>query len=180
MTVQVPRTSGCLNARLVGKSRLESSQQKPCGFLALPIDPHSGNATPESGRNPARLPKHSGAFGHRVSRKTAHDKYLISLTLGGPNLSSLTYDTSAYLDQGNMAATATLSPPSVTPPTYHRIVSPTLTIPVDPLQPIPVGLLACQRKWYTRDETLPTALTELSYGLYVQATPCCVNSQPHP
>ncbi|KAI0772057.1 alanyl-tRNA synthetase domain-containing protein [Trametes elegans] len=43
------------------------------------------------------------------------------------------------------AATATLSAPSVTPPTYHRIVSPTLTIPADPLQPIPVGLLACQR-----------------------------------
>ncbi|KAI0353467.1 alanyl-tRNA synthetase domain-containing protein [Trametes cingulata] len=43
------------------------------------------------------------------------------------------------------AATATLSPPSVTPPTYHRIVSDTLTIPSDPLQPIPVGLLACQR-----------------------------------
>ncbi len=61
------------------------------------------------------------------------------------------------------AATATLSPPSVTPPTYHRIVSPTLTIPADPLQSIPVGLLACQRKWCTRDETLlPTALTKLS------------------
>ncbi|KAI0368082.1 alanyl-tRNA synthetase domain-containing protein [Pilatotrama ljubarskyi] len=43
------------------------------------------------------------------------------------------------------AATATLSPPSVTPRTYHRIVSETLTIPSDPLQPVPVGLLACQR-----------------------------------
>ncbi|OJT09054.1 hypothetical protein TRAPUB_79 [Trametes pubescens] len=42
-------------------------------------------------------------------------------------------------------ATASLSPPSVTPPTYHRIVSDTLVIPSDPLQPIPVGLLACQR-----------------------------------
>ncbi|KAM5540333.1 hypothetical protein V8D89_005791 [Ganoderma adspersum] len=52
------------------------------------------------------------------------------------------------------AATATLSPPSVTPPTYHRIVSPTLTIPADPLQPIPVGLLACQRDPLLRD--LPT------------------------
>ncbi|KAL1937732.1 hypothetical protein VTO73DRAFT_12885 [Trametes versicolor] len=42
-------------------------------------------------------------------------------------------------------ATASLSPPSVTPQTYHRIVSDTLVIPSDPLQPIPVGLLACQR-----------------------------------
>ncbi|KAI0650248.1 hypothetical protein C8Q79DRAFT_901052 [Trametes meyenii] len=42
-------------------------------------------------------------------------------------------------------ATATLSPPPLTPPTYHRIVSDTLSIPSDPLKPIPVGLLACQR-----------------------------------
>ncbi|KAL7282265.1 hypothetical protein ACG7TL_003734 [Trametes sanguinea] len=52
-----------------------------------------------------------------------------------------------------MAATATLSPPSVTPPTYHRIVSPTLAIPTDPLQPIPVGLLACQRDPLLRELT---------------------------
>ncbi|KAI1786685.1 Threonyl/alanyl tRNA synthetase [Ganoderma leucocontextum] len=52
------------------------------------------------------------------------------------------------------AATASLSLPSVTPPTYHRIVSPTLTIPADPLQPIPVGLLACQRDPLLRE--LPT------------------------
>ncbi|KAI9069245.1 ThrRS/AlaRS common domain-containing protein [Trametes sanguinea] len=52
-----------------------------------------------------------------------------------------------------MAATATLSPPSVTPPTYHRIVSPTLSIPTDPLQPIPVGLLACQRDPLLRELT---------------------------
>ncbi len=44
------------------------------------------------------------------------------------------------------AATATLSPPRATPPTYHRIVSTTLKVPTDPLQPVPVGLLACQRK----------------------------------
>ncbi|EJF62794.1 hypothetical protein DICSQDRAFT_103029 [Dichomitus squalens LYAD-421 SS1] len=50
-------------------------------------------------------------------------------------------------------ATATLSPPSVTPPTYHRIVSPTLTIPSDPLKPIPVGLLACQRDPLLRELT---------------------------
>ncbi|TFK83888.1 ThrRS/AlaRS common domain-containing protein [Polyporus arcularius HHB13444] len=43
------------------------------------------------------------------------------------------------------AATATLSPPRATPPTYHRIVSTTLAVPTDPLQPVPVGLLACQR-----------------------------------
>ncbi|KAH7916079.1 ThrRS/AlaRS common domain-containing protein [Hygrophoropsis aurantiaca] len=44
-----------------------------------------------------------------------------------------------------MAASAILLPPSPTPPSYHRIVSPTLTIPSDPLSSIPVGLLACQR-----------------------------------
>lgn len=43
-----------------------------------------------------------------------------------------------------MAASVVLLPPT-TPRTYHRIVSPTLRIPTDPLQPIPVGLLACQR-----------------------------------
>ncbi|KDQ64264.1 hypothetical protein JAAARDRAFT_117058 [Jaapia argillacea MUCL 33604] len=32
-----------------------------------------------------------------------------------------------------------------TPPTYHRIISPTLQIPTDPTTSIPVGLLACQR-----------------------------------
>ncbi|KAJ8475139.1 hypothetical protein ONZ45_g15709 [Pleurotus djamor] len=41
-------------------------------------------------------------------------------------------------------ATAVLYP-SRTPETYHRIVSPTLTIPKDTQHPIPVGLLACQR-----------------------------------
>ncbi|KAH7930096.1 ThrRS/AlaRS common domain-containing protein [Leucogyrophana mollusca] len=44
-----------------------------------------------------------------------------------------------------MAASAILLPPTPTPPSYHRIVSPTLTIPSDPLLSIPVGLLACQR-----------------------------------
>ncbi|EIN10926.1 ThrRS/AlaRS common domain-containing protein [Punctularia strigosozonata HHB-11173 SS5] len=43
-----------------------------------------------------------------------------------------------------MAASALLLP-AQTPPTYHRIVSPTLTIPDDPATSIPVGLLACQR-----------------------------------
>ncbi|KAF9006426.1 ThrRS/AlaRS common domain-containing protein [Cyathus striatus] len=41
-------------------------------------------------------------------------------------------------------ATAILLPAS-TPQDYHRIVSPTLTIPSDPSISIPVGLLACQR-----------------------------------
>ncbi|KAI0774088.1 alanyl-tRNA synthetase domain-containing protein [Fomes fomentarius] len=41
--------------------------------------------------------------------------------------------------------TATLTLPSATPSNYHRIVSPTLKIPSDPLKPIPVGLIACQR-----------------------------------
>ncbi|PCH41494.1 ThrRS/AlaRS common domain-containing protein [Wolfiporia cocos MD-104 SS10] len=43
-----------------------------------------------------------------------------------------------------MSATVVLLPP-VTPPTYHRIVSPTLKVPDDPQFSIPVGLLACQR-----------------------------------
>ncbi|KAH9900035.1 alanyl-tRNA synthetase domain-containing protein [Cubamyces lactineus] len=65
------------------------------------------------------------------------------------------------------AATATLSPPSVTPPTYHRIVSPTLTIPADPLQPIPVGLLACQRDPLLRE-------------LATTAVSCRVSQSPAP
>lgn len=43
-----------------------------------------------------------------------------------------------------MAASALVLPP-VTPPDYHRIVSPSLRIPSDPQTSIPVGLLACQR-----------------------------------
>ena len=43
-----------------------------------------------------------------------------------------------------MAATALLIAPT-TPPDYHRIVSPTLSIPLDPHISVPVGLLACQR-----------------------------------
>lgn len=35
-------------------------------------------------------------------------------------------------------------PPS-TPADYHRIVSPTLTIPSEPDVTIPVGILTCQR-----------------------------------
>ncbi|KAI0751561.1 alanyl-tRNA synthetase domain-containing protein [Daedaleopsis nitida] len=48
------------------------------------------------------------------------------------------------------AAVATLTP-AVIPPTYHQIVSPTLKIPSDPLKPIPVGLLSCQRDPYLRE-----------------------------
>ncbi|KIJ70003.1 hypothetical protein HYDPIDRAFT_78700 [Hydnomerulius pinastri MD-312] len=44
-----------------------------------------------------------------------------------------------------MAAAAIVLSPSTTPPSYHRIVSPTLKVPSDPQQSIPVGLLACQR-----------------------------------
>ncbi|KAH7887799.1 alanyl-tRNA synthetase domain-containing protein [Phlebopus sp. FC_14] len=44
-----------------------------------------------------------------------------------------------------MAASAIVLAPSATPPSYHRIVSPTLKVPSDPSRPIPVGLLACQR-----------------------------------
>jgi hypothetical protein len=43
-----------------------------------------------------------------------------------------------------MAAAALVLPPT-TPEGYHRIVSPTLTIPHDTNISIPVGLLACQR-----------------------------------
>lgn len=43
-----------------------------------------------------------------------------------------------------MAATAQLLLPT-TPSTYHRIISPTLTIPTSDRSPVPVGLLACQR-----------------------------------
>ncbi|EPT03626.1 hypothetical protein FOMPIDRAFT_1040376 [Fomitopsis schrenkii] len=44
-----------------------------------------------------------------------------------------------------MATAVVLSPPTPTPPTYHRIVSPTLQVPADDKLSIPVGLLACQR-----------------------------------
>ncbi|KAL6309739.1 alanyl-tRNA synthetase domain-containing protein [Sparassis latifolia] len=54
-----------------------------------------------------------------------------------------------------MAASAVLLLP-VTPPTYHRIVSQTLSIPSDPQIPIPVGLLACQRDPLLRE--LPTTV----------------------
>jgi hypothetical protein len=43
-----------------------------------------------------------------------------------------------------MAAAALVLPPT-TPEGYHRIVSPTLTVPHDTNLSIPVGLLACQR-----------------------------------
>ena len=45
-----------------------------------------------------------------------------------------------------MAATTLLTVTApTTPPDYHRIVSPTLSIPSDPHISVPVGLLACQR-----------------------------------
>lgn len=58
-----------------------------------------------------------------------------------------------------MAASAILLP-LVTPPTYHRIVSPTLRIPSDPQVSIPVGLLACQRDPVLCD--LPTTVVSCS------------------
>ncbi|KAH9948348.1 hypothetical protein B0H21DRAFT_733864 [Amylocystis lapponica] len=60
-----------------------------------------------------------------------------------------------------MAAAAVLLPP-VTPPTYHRIVSPTLTIPSDPQVSIPVGLLACQRDPHLRDLVTVVVSSRLS------------------
>lgn len=48
-----------------------------------------------------------------------------------------------------MATVATLSLP-ITPPDYHRIISPTLRIPADPSISIPVGILACQRTQFNR------------------------------
>ncbi|EGN93085.1 hypothetical protein SERLA73DRAFT_79128 [Serpula lacrymans var. lacrymans S7.3] len=56
-----------------------------------------------------------------------------------------------------MAATGLLLLPT-TPPSYHRIVSPTLTIPTDPQLPIPVGLLACQRKHLPSPASHPPTL----------------------
>ncbi|KAK0230890.1 ThrRS/AlaRS common domain-containing protein [Armillaria fumosa] len=52
-----------------------------------------------------------------------------------------------------MAATALLLPP-ITPPDYHRIISPALHISTDPRLPVPVGLLACQRTSSPRDPLL--------------------------
>ncbi|KAH9844127.1 uncharacterized protein C8Q71DRAFT_31397 [Rhodofomes roseus] len=43
--------------------------------------------------------------------------------------------------------------PQVTPPTYHRIVSPTLQVPADEKVSVPVGLLACQRDPLLREIT---------------------------
>ena len=45
-----------------------------------------------------------------------------------------------------MAAATMVPSPVTTPRDYHRIVSPTLTIPTDVTQPIPVGLLSRQRQ----------------------------------
>ncbi|KAF8165388.1 alanyl-tRNA synthetase domain-containing protein [Crassisporium funariophilum] len=58
-----------------------------------------------------------------------------------------------------MAATAFLIAPS-TPPDYHRIISPTLSIPSDPRVSVPVGLLACQRDPLLR--TLETSVVSAS------------------
>lgn len=43
-------------------------------------------------------------------------------------------------------ATAILLQPT-TPLDYHRIISPDLVIPSDPQISIPVGIIACQRKY---------------------------------
>lgn len=48
-----------------------------------------------------------------------------------------------------MAAAVLALPPTATPEGYHRIVSPTLSIPNDKTVSIPVGLLACQRIYFT-------------------------------
>ncbi len=56
-----------------------------------------------------------------------------------------------------MAATVYLVAPT-TPPDYHRIISPTLQVPLDPQVSIPVGLLGCQRTvnfWFLYRLLLP-------------------------
>ncbi|KIK48823.1 hypothetical protein CY34DRAFT_797600 [Suillus luteus UH-Slu-Lm8-n1] len=77
-----------------------------------------------------------------------------------------------------MAAVITLYP-TVTPPSYHRIVSPTLKIPTDTQRPIPVGLLACQRDPLLRElETSiisctisqPASFTSVKKGKKASAT----------
>lgn len=77
-----------------------------------------------------------------------------------------------------MAAVITLHP-TVTPPSYHRIVSPNLKIPTDTRQPIPVGLLACQRDPLLRElETStisctilqPASFTSVKKGKKASAT----------
>ena len=45
-----------------------------------------------------------------------------------------------------MAAVVMVLSSATTPGDYHRIISPTLTIPTDVTKPIPVGLLSCQRQ----------------------------------
>ena len=62
----------------------------------------------------------------------------------------LTNSSSAGTSVGTMAAAAIVLSPITTPSDYHRIVSPTLTIPTDATQPIPVGLLSCQRQSIAR------------------------------
>ncbi|KIJ20188.1 hypothetical protein PAXINDRAFT_108012 [Paxillus involutus ATCC 200175] len=42
-----------------------------------------------------------------------------------------------------MSAAAIVLSPSTTPPTYHRIVSPTLNVPSDPRLPIPTTVVSC-------------------------------------
>ncbi|KAK7696047.1 hypothetical protein QCA50_000688 [Cerrena zonata] len=57
-----------------------------------------------------------------------------------------------------MAASAIVLPPPATPASYHRIISPTLSLPTDTSKPIPVGLLACQRDPLLR-ELVSTVIT---------------------
>ncbi|KAI0322457.1 hypothetical protein OF83DRAFT_1167514, partial [Amylostereum chailletii] len=74
-----------------------------------------------------------------------------------------------------MAAAALVLPP-ITPPDYHRIISPSLTIPSDPALTIPVGLLACQR-----DPLLRSLDSTVVSTLFLKRTPAptCSNGKSH-
>ncbi|KDQ64267.1 hypothetical protein JAAARDRAFT_27889 [Jaapia argillacea MUCL 33604] len=60
-----------------------------------------------------------------------------------------------------MAASVLLLHPT-TPPTYHRIISPTLQISTDPTTSIPVGLLACQRDPLLRELSTTVVSSRIS------------------
>ena len=62
-----------------------------------------------------------------------------------------------------MASTAMALSPATTPGDYHRIVSPTLIVPTDVTQPIPVGLLSCQRQSAT--STFPSVIRNRTFVL---------------
>ncbi|KAF8529205.1 Threonyl/alanyl tRNA synthetase [Hysterangium stoloniferum] len=65
-----------------------------------------------------------------------------------------------------MAAAATVLPPTEFQP-YHRILSPTLQIPTDISQPVPVGLLACQRDPFLKELDTNVIQCKVSQGLEV-------------